>query len=358
MRTSLSLAFALGVLGLLRAPATAQDAVDLRARIQSTVDEAREAAGIPGLGVAVRWADGSIIALGSGLADLENDVPVTAHTVFRLASISKPITAVAALRLAEREILDLDRDVSELVREFPRKEHPVSVRQLLGHLGGIRHYKVGEIASNLHYTRVADALAVFANDPLIAEPGTLHAYSTYGFNLAGAAMASAAKLGFAELLQREIFDPAGCTTLIVDDPRRIVKHRAQGYARSPDGLRNALQVDITNKVPGGGLCGTPTDLVRFAGALLDGRLLRPESLELAWTSQRTRDGKATGYGYGFGVARVDGRKIVSHSGGQPRVSTLLWIDVESKTSVAVMANLEGQARPVRALAARLGALAR
>ncbi|MFO1052482.1 MAG: serine hydrolase domain-containing protein [Planctomycetota bacterium] len=356
MLTRRRLALLAVALAALRLPA--QDGADLQARVQAAVDAAREAAGIPGMGAAVRTADGTIVAVGSGVADIENDVVVTPATVFRLASISKCFTAVAALRLSEQGVLDLDRDVSELVKEFPKKDEPVTTRQLLGHLGGIRHYAPGEIESSEHFTRVADALAVFAKDPLIAPPGTKHSYSTYGFNLAGAAMATAADKSFADILRDEVFVPAGCTTLRVDDPRVLVPHRAQGYFREGTELRNSIPVDITNKVPGGGLCGTPTDLVHFAGALLEGYLLSPQSLELAWTTQHQKDGKATGYGYGFGVARVDGHRVVSHSGGQPRVSTLLWIDRDARIAVALMANLEGQARPLRELAVQLCASSR
>ena len=87
--------------------------------------------------------------------------------------------------------------------------------------------------------------------------------------------------------------------------------------------------------------------------LLDGVLLDPESLELAWTSQTTSDGKATGYGCGFRVETLAGRRIVSHGGAQPRVSTLLWIDRDRGVVIALMANLEGAARALRELALAL-----
>ncbi|MCC6785628.1 MAG: beta-lactamase family protein [Planctomycetes bacterium] len=325
----------------------------LHERVRALVDAARVAAGIPGLSVAMRVPHQGFVAVGSGLADLENEVAVTERSVFRLASISKPVTAVIALRLAARSTLDLDRDVRELVPQFPDKGHPITTRQLLGHLGGIRHYRGDEIASNRRYARVADTLAIFADDPLVAAPGVQHHYSTYGYSLAGAAIVAAAGAEFDVLLRREICEPAACETLTIDDAERIVPHRVQGYVRRGERLANSRPVDVTNKVPGGGLCGTPTDLVRFGAALLDGVLLDPESLELAWTSQSTSDGKATGYGCGFRVETLAGRRIVSHGGAQPRVSTLLWIDRDRGVVIALMANLEGAARALRELALAL-----
>ncbi|MBI5851402.1 MAG: beta-lactamase family protein [Planctomycetes bacterium] len=348
------------VLALVAVSLPAQEASHeaLRGQLGTMVDEARAAAGIPGLGAAVRTRDGTILDVGRGIADLENDVPVTERTVFRLASISKPITAVIALRLMERGVLDLDRNVSELVPRFPAREQAVTTRQLLAHLGGIRHYRGGEIASNRHYSSVADALAIFADDPLVADPGVRHHYSTYGYTPAGAAMVAAAGKEFGELLRSEIVEPAGCATLVVDDALRIVRHRAQGYVKRDGALGNAIPVDVTNKVPGGGLCGTPSDLVRFAGGLLDGVLLRSETLESAWTAQTTRDGAGTGYGLGFRVDELDGHRIVSHGGAQPKVSTMLWIDRDDRTVVALMANLEDAGRPLRELVIRLSAALR
>ncbi|MGE0145389.1 MAG: serine hydrolase domain-containing protein [Planctomycetota bacterium] len=325
--------------------------------IASHAAAAREAAGIPGLSVAVRLPDSRILTAASGLADVENEVPATNASVFRFASISKSLTAVAALRLAARGELDLDADVRLRVPEFGEKVGVVTTRQLLGHLAGVRHYRSGEIASVRHYTDVVTPLQIFANDPLIHPPGTRYLYSTYGFNLAGAVVARAGGESFFALLKREVLDPAGMTATVIDDPFALIRHRAKGYRRVDDRLANSILVDIGNKVPGGGLCGTADDLARFADALLTGRLLDDASREIAWTSQHTSDGKPTGYGCGFQVKLVDGHRIVSHGGAQPQVSTLLWIDADAGLAVVLLANLEGQAGVLGRLAPELAALA-
>lgn len=332
-------------------------ASDLLARVVPDVEAFRKENGVPGVGGAVRLADGTMAAFGLGIADVENDVPVTEHTVFRLASISKPFTAVAALRLVERGELDLDRPVHEIVDAWPEKKWPVTCRLLMGHLGGVRHYRGIEILSNLRYPTVTDAIGIFAADPLEYEPGTKYRYTTYGYNLLGAAVVAAAEKPFAELLRAEVLEPAGCTTLCLDDSAAIVPHRAQGYRRIGGELKNSHPVDTSNKIPGGGLCGTPTDLVRFAGAILGGRLLKPETVDAMWTSMTTKDGESTGYGMGWNVREHDGHRIALHGGAQPRVSTLLWIDRDTRTAVALMANLEGVGRSLRALAPRVAASA-
>lgn len=309
----------------------------LRQAVQAAVDEQR----IPGLSIAVshqgrRWAEGF------GLADVENDVKVTPETVFRLASVSKPITAVAALQLAEQGRLDLDAPVNAYLPELPEFYEKVTTRKLLGHLGGVRHYRPGEMDSTTRYESVREALGIFKDDRLINEPGSRFVYSTYGFNLVGGVVESASGTPFREYLRSRIFEPAGMTGARDDDARSIIAHRAAGYRREPDGtLVNAALADTSNKVPGGGLCATATDLVAFAEALASGRLIGPETAALMTTPQKAACGMPTGYALGWNVGRLEGRAEVYHGGNQPRVTTILYTRPDRGTAVAILTNLEG-----------------
>jgi CubicO group peptidase (beta-lactamase class C family) len=331
---------------LLTGPLAAQDEVGLAAGVREPVERAITAAmaaqNIPGLSVAValggrlRWANGY------GLADLENFVPAKAATVYRLGSISKPITAVAALQLAAEGRLDLDAPVQQYVPRFPEKPWPVTTRQLLGHLGGVRHYRGNEIASTRYYPTLLEGLAIFQDDPLLHEPGTKYAYTTYGYSLVGRVVESVAGVPFPDYLRERVFRPAGMDRIRVDEVAAIIPNRAQGYRKSAaDELRNSGLADTSYKIPGGGLCATVEDLARFAVAVQEGVLLKPDWVRQMWTSQRTRDGQETGYGLGWNVSQRDGKQVVQHGGGQQRISTLLYLVPESRCAVALMSNLEG-----------------
>ncbi len=310
--------------------------------IRSLVTKAMAEQNIPGLSVAVGMNGEIAWTEGFGLADLENAVPASAETVYRLASISKPITAVAALRLVEQGTLDLDASIRTYVPEFPEKPFPVTLGQLLCHQGGIRHYKLGEIDSTRHYTDVVSAIERFKNDDLIAEPGTRFFYSTYGYVLAGAAVERAVGRPFMDYVHEVVAVPSGADGLRADDARAIIPHRARGYAASPDGsLRNCDLADTSNKIPGGGMCSRAQDLVRFALALARGELLSHESMEMMWTPAKTRDGVETTYGLGWAIARENGRRRVEHSGGQPGTSTALVLFPSEMLAVSVMCNKEG-----------------
>lgn len=331
-----------------RSPAAARIAL-LEKLLAAQLAEQR----IPAISVAVADRFAPMYCGAFGIADLENNVRAGTGTVFRLASISKPITAVAAMQLAERGRLDLDAPVQQYLPWFPAKPWPITCRALLGHLSGIRHYRTPEeLLSTRHYLSLAEALKIFADDPLEFEPGTRFRYSTYGYNLLGAVIEAAAGMKFSEYLRRQVFAPAGAERIQPDDVHRIIPNRARGYRRTAAGtVENCALADTSNKIPGGGLVATAEDLMRFALALLEGRLLKRETVELMFTPQRTRDGRATGYGLGWYVGERAGRRWVEHSGSQPGASTHLLMLPERGMVVAALTNLERA--PARAIAWKL-----
>lgn len=325
-------------------------AEQLRAEIRQTMDKQQ----IPGLSIAI-GVDGQIVLEeGFGLADVENQVAVTPQTKFRTASIAKSITAVAIMQLAAEGKLDLDEPVGRYVT-FPKKSWDFTTRQLLGHLAGIRHYRGrAETTSTRYYRHLQSGLSMFEHDPLLHEPGTKYLYSSFGYNLLGRIVEEVSGQSFADYLAEHIGQPAGMPQTVVDHHFAIIPHRARGYIRpaergrgavlggdlQPGQLYNAPMHDTSYKIPGGGLLSTPGDLARFAMALNGGKLLPTESLEEMWTEQQTSQGEGTGYGLGFRLDSLDGKKLVGHSGGQAGVSTHYLLSPSTNTTVAVMSNLQ------------------
>jgi CubicO group peptidase (beta-lactamase class C family) len=321
------------------------------ADVTQAIEAEMQRAGIPGLSAAIGVAGEITFSRGFGKADLENDVDATAQTVYRLASISKPITAVLAMQLAQQGKLDLDADVHTLVAAWPAKPWPVTTRQLLSHLGGVRHYQ-GEAESVRHYRTQTEALAVFANDPLLHEPGTKYSYSTYGYNLVAAVIEHATGQPFAQVVHERIAVPCGAETLRDDDVRALIRGRAQGYVRVAGELQNSELMDGSYKFGGGGLCASAEDLVRFAQALQAGKLVSADTLLQMWTQQHTRAGEPIDYALGFRVGSRAGRRFVFHGGAQSRVSTVLYLLPDDGLVIVLFCNLEGV--KLQSLAERLG----
>src|ERR1051325_8362448 len=207
-------------------------------RIEQLVSSEMARTSIPGVSVAI---GGKIrYAQGFGMADLENLIPVTPQTRIRLGSISKPITAVAVMQLVEQGKIDLDAEIQRYVPAFPKKRWPVTVRQLLGHQGGVRHYLQDgtDLDSVVHYTDRITPLSIFAKDPLLFEPGTKYSYTTYAFNLLGAAVESASGEPLPDYYLRHIFKPAEMDAISIDDTYAIIPHRARGYHLVDGKLQN------------------------------------------------------------------------------------------------------------------------
>jgi CubicO group peptidase (beta-lactamase class C family) len=295
----------------------------------------------PGVSVAVSRGGRIVWSEGIGCADLEQQVPVTPITRFRVGSVSKPLTAALLGLLVQEGRLDLDAPVQTYVPDFPKKAWPITTRQLAGHLAGVRHYKGDEFEIRDHYDTVRAGLAIFENDPLLFEPGTKFSYSSYGWNLISAVLEGAAHERFLPMMQARVFDPAGMAHTSPDEPDRIVPDRGRFYTRAEETgeVVNAGYVDNSYKWAGGGFLSTTEDLVTFGNAMLEGRLLRPETVRLLWTSQKTNDGKETGYGMGWDTG-VDekGRRRIAHSGGAQGGTAYLLIYPEERLVMAMLVN--------------------
>ena len=350
----------------LAAPASFLAEKDVDAEVAAHIAKHR----IPGVSIAVVSAGRVVLSKGYGLADLENEIPADARTVYRIASATKPITAIAAMRLVEQGRLDLDAPIRRYAPAFPEKPWPITPHQLLGHLGGIRNYRPddfgGEPDNARPYRTLAEALDIFKDDALDAEPGTRYGYTTLGYTLLGVALEGAAGSPIVEVLRKQVFEPAGMLHTRVDSPYDVIPRRASGYTRlgvrekfmgrPPTGpLRNADFMDSSYKVPGGGLVSTAEDMARFAIAVESGALVKPETLARMTTRQRTRSGEETPYGLGWYVGGPKDRPgAFWHGGVQKGVTSTIYLEPANKFAVAILTNLEGGGMlGLEALAGRL-----
>jgi len=264
---------------------------------------------LPGLSVAVGAAGGVVWAEGFGDADLEKKTPVTPQTRFRIADVSIPLTSVAVGLLLEKERLNLDGDIQKYVPEFPEKPWPVTLRQLMGHLAGVRNDAGDEESLDQRCDRTADGVKRFADSTLRFEPGTEFRTSSYGWILVSAAVEAAAAEPFFAFMQKQIFEPAGMTSTRAENWTEAIPDRATFYfprfgGDTRYGPELAREGDQSCFAGAGAFLSTPTDLVRFGLAVGAGTLLKPATVELLQTSQRLTSGDETGYGLGWRIETV------------------------------------------------------
>ncbi len=296
---------------------------------------------MPGLSVGF-IKDDFTWARGFGYADLENKVPAKAESSYRLASVTKTITAAAVLQLAEEGKINLEAEIQAYVPYFPRKKWPVTVRQLLGHIGGISHYR--DYAKEGHIKEpknTREALAIFQSFDLVAEPGSRYNYSSYGFNLLGAAVEGASGLPYGEYITKRIFEPLGMDSSRLDNPLDLIPDRVRGYQIVKGELKNSEFVDVSSRFAGGGLRSTVVDLLKYARGIINGELLSQPTWKKMFSSMTLRNGFFTWYGMGWDMQPWDGRFAVSHGGSQPETRTHLLIFPADGFAVAIASNLEG-----------------
>jgi CubicO group peptidase (beta-lactamase class C family) len=318
-------------------------------QIEAAVTKFMSETHVPGVSVAVvehgeyEWGDGY------GLADVENNAPASEHTLFRLASISKPLTATAAMQLWERGQLDLDAPVQKYCPAFPEKPWPISTRQVMGHLAGIRHYKKEgepdeqEIGNTKHFDNPIQAgLDFFKNDALVSEPGKEFHYSTQGYTLVGCVIEGASGSKYVDFEKKNVFAVAGMEHTQVDDRFAIIPYRTRFYHKTESGtVQNADFLDSSYKIPGGGWLSSAEDMARFEVAILNDKLIKRATRDLMWTPLKPSDGAKDRYGLGWGAGDDEGIAVVGHTGGQQGTSTAFLIAPTQRDGVVVLTNMEG-----------------
>ena len=281
---------------------------------------------LPGLSVAVGAGGDIVWAEGFGWADLENRVPVAPETRFRIGTASTALTSAAVGLLLENDRLKLDEKIQTYVPEFPEKQWPVTLRQLMGHVAGVANDggDEGPLFTE-RCERPVEALQFFSGHEreLLFEPGTQYRYSRYGWILVSAAVEAAANEPFLSFMRRQIFEPLGMDHTEADSATEPILDRATPYfprfaaepRYGPDLMR---PLDYSCYAGSSVFLSTPSDLVRFGMAINSGKLLQPATVQLLQTSQRLPSGQETGYGLGWDLETValagQQTRTVGHNG--------------------------------------------
>lgn len=297
---------------------------------------------IPGMTVGFSVGDYTWVK-GFGYADLENKTPARAESAYRLASVTKSMTGAAVVQLAERGKLDLDAEIQTYVPYYPKQRWPVTVRQLLVHLGG------GQVGSGLgpEHVTTREVVARIAKYPIEIEPGTRYSYQTSGYNLLGAAVEEISGKSFEAYLKENLWLPLGMKETRIDSVRDLVPNRVRGYDLSSGEVKNAPFVDVSSRFGGGGATGTVPDLLRWARGALTGKVLSRKWTEEMLKPVATKAGRWAGLGdgeefytLGWIIKPVNGVLSVRNEGSQKGTDTAVIYFPEKDLAIAAACNLE------------------
>ncbi len=355
-----------GMLALAASPALAKTAKAVKAPSPWAAVEAQATQMVagkltPGVEICVRRKGAVIFSKGFGSANLETAAAMTPASVCRIGSITKQFTAAAILQLAEEGKLSLNDNLAVYLPDFPNAER-LSLRRMLSHTSGLGNYTEGQINRFLQETRTDRSTAEMiklmadASPKLVYEPGTAWRYSNTAFVLLGVIIEKVSGKSYAQVMQERLFTPLGLTHTAVDDAADVVAGRASGYSsarQSASGFNNASFIAMSAPGGAGNLRSTAEDLCAWHGALLGGKVLKPESLEAMLTPVTLNDGKLptqkngkgetsdVRYGFGVGLDLRDGKATIAHAGGIQGFISYLETLPDEQLTYAVLMNTDG-----------------
>ncbi len=297
----------------------------------------------PGAAILVA-KDGKIIYENAyGLSDIENKIPLTTESVFRIGSITKQFTATAILKLQEEGLIKLDDKLSKYIPDFPRGDE-VTIHHLLTHTSGIHSYT----GKPDFYQRVTSPIKTeelvneIKKDTYDFNPGDKYLYNNSAYFILGYIIEKVSGLSYGDYLSKNIFIPLGMKNTGVHRPDLKIEHEAAGYSYENSKMQKALNWDMSWGGGAGSLYSTTEDLFKWNEALFNGKVLSSKSLDAAFTPAKTKEkpepDPGNGYGYGWGIQKLRGLKVIGHSGGLDGFNSNLMRVTDQNMTVVVLLN--------------------
>lgn len=354
MRVSFAI-LAAGWLGIARAqdgPTPAQ----LEARVDEIFQQEISAGPTAGAAVLVGKGDTVLLAKGYGFADIENKIPVTERTIFRLGSLSKQFTVVAVLQLVDQGVIGLDQSIRRYLPDYPEVGEPITPRHLLNHTSGLVSYT----AQSEYWRRMKDdvppetVLGWFASRELAFPPGDHYSYSNSGYFVLGLIIERMSGKSFGQYVRENILDPLKLTGTHYDDSVVNIPGKAKGYERESGKLVPARELNTRLAFSVGAMASNVLDLFTFHRALRAGTLVTPESFALMTTPAWLNDNTFTAYGMAFHIEQWGPHPVWRHGGLIFGFKTCNYYYPEEDLTIIILMNTEeAEYRPLQIGIARL-----
>jgi CubicO group peptidase (beta-lactamase class C family) len=294
---------------------------------------------------------------GHGVADIASNTPVTENTVFRIGSITKTFTAVAAMQLWEQGLLDLDAPVNDYLRAFAltsgeEEWRPVTLRHLLTHTAGlpelvrpVRALRTGWFSESVAPGHPIPSLADFYRGRLrtVVEPGTTFTYTDHSLATVGQVVEDVSGQPLGRYFQEHIFQPLGMVDSDLLRSGRLRSRLATGYKLGSGGPRAVTDRELV-AAAASSIYSTPREMARYVAALLGGgtgegaRILRPETLALMFRPHYRTDPRLPGFGLGFYRTDLGGHPAVEHPGIIPGFNSQIFLAPDEGVGVVAFTN--------------------
>lgn len=313
----------------------------------------------PGAAVLVARNGKAIYRRGFGLADVEKKVPVAPEAVFRIGSVTKQFTSALVMRLVDQGKLALADPITKYLPDYPTQGQLITIENLLTHTSGIANYTElpafqGVMTQALSHEAMTD---LFKNEPRAFPPGEGWAYSNSGYYLLGVIIEKVTGRSYAENLQKEIFGPLGMTHSGYGKDTPSFPGEAHGYNREGDRVVPANPLSMALPFAAGSIVSSVDDLLKWDNGLNAGKVLKPESLKRTFTPFVQKNGRTSGYGYGWVMGEYEGHPIQQHNGGINGFVSQVARLPEDHIYVAMLVNTEAPTFSGDLLATKINAIA-
>ncbi len=309
---------------------------------------------IPGISIAVLHRGNVVYKNSHGLANLEHKVPVTPESPFKIASLTKPITAIATIQLMEKKVISLDKPVSQYLDNLPKEWNLITVRQLLGHTSGLADYFQSPDWSWRNSWRLdlshEEFIKMNEKSPMLFKPGEKMQYCNTNYYLLGMLIEKVTGKSYAEYLADNIFKPLAMANSRLDNAKAIIANRVSGYTLENGELKNAEFTSDTWAYSEGGVITTIEDLAKLESSWYTEKLIKKENLELMWTPTKLKNGsngiigdngagKPNYYGLGWFISEYKGQRLILAGGNKPGYTCTFFRFIDIDLSVIILSNL-------------------
>lgn len=295
---------------------------------------------IPGLSLAVVTNGVVEKVAGYGLANIECNAPVRPDTIFQIQSVTKTFTASAVMLLVEEEKIHLDDEITKYLSDPPKNWEGITVRHLLTHTSGIKDF-INEPTVDLRKDIAPeDVIESLRDKPLNFQPGEKYAYSNTGYHLLGMIIRKVTGKYWDDFVGERILDPLEMNDTRVISLSEIITNRAAGYVWEGGRIQNGHFVAPTILgYAGGGLRSTVQDFAKWDAALYGEQILKQATLAEMWTPAKLNDGSRSSYGFGWGITKHQGHRLISHTGSHMTgFKSILARFVDDKVTVIILTN--------------------
>src|SRR6266481_2363482 len=326
-----------------------KDYVEVAAALQSLIHHEMQDKQLPAFSIALVDGKEIVWAQGFGYQDPEHKIPATAHTIYRVGSVSKLFTDIGIMQMVEAGKINLDAPVSQYVPDFRPQNpfaKPITFRELMSHRSGLlREPPIGNYFDPSEPTLQATVRSMNSTE-LVYEPGTHLKYSNAGIAVVGYTLEEMNHQSFPEYLKQAVLRPLGMNASAFAPEQELTRNLAKAYMWSYDGTKFPAPTFELGLAPAGCMYSTVTDLAQLLVALFDGgrgpkaQVLKRETLEQMWTPQFAKPDQKAGFGLGFQVAQLDGHRVIGHGGAIYGFATEVVGMPEDKLGVVTVTTMD------------------